>query len=418
MRYLEGVVITKEKIVEAENFWKSHFGRDDYFDSKKWYYILEKYNGKLPVIIKAVPEGCIVCTENVLMTIECDDPECFWLTNFIETLLVKVWYPITIATQSYIIKKDIDTFLELSGDPILADFKVHDFGYRGVSCEEQAAIGAASHLLSFKGTDTVAGIRFLMKYYNAPMCGFSIPATEHSIICSFDKENETKAYENLLDEFPKGLIACVSDTYNIFNACENIWGGILKDKVMNRDGTLVVRPDSGDPNEVVLKVLDILYDKFGGYVNDKGYKVLDPHVRIIQGDGMDLESIYNLYYHITKNGYSADNLAVGSGGGLLQKVNRDTLKFAFKASSITVNGVVNNNIQKTPITDNGKRSKEGMFKLVYNTEYNVLQTVSNAYTPKDIWDSLDDVMCTVFDHGRITKMYTYDDIQNNIKLGY
>jgi len=364
-KFLEGKVITQNDIEDAHTFCKKHFGRNDVFNSDGWRNLLKKYDGKLPLHIKAVEEGSIVPTGNVLMTIENTDPEFYWLTNFVETLLMKVWYPTTVATQSREIRKRISDALEKTGTPETINFKCHDFGYRGVSSEEQAGLGSAAHLLSFMGTDTIAGITMLENYYNGDMSGFSIPATEHSIICSFGKENEIEAYRHFLNEYFEGTIACVSDTYNIYNACENIWGGILKEEVLKRNGTLVIRPDSGDYMEVVPKILDILWNKFGGTINDKGYKVLDSHVRVIQGDGMNLQSITELYSLLTRLKWSADNLAVGSGGGLLEEgLTRDTQKFAIKASAVQMYTGEWIGIQKTPITDSGKRSKMGRLKLI------------------------------------------------------
>jgi nicotinamide phosphoribosyltransferase len=407
LKMIEGVQVTSEKIDEAQSFWEAHFGRKDVFNREAWEYILEKHGGKLPLKIRAVKEGANVPTNNVLMTIENTDPKCYWLTNFVETLLMKVWYPITIATQSNEIKKNIINHLNISGTPETACWRTHDFGYRGVTCEEHAAIGSAAHLISFNGTDTVAGIVLAQNTYNAEMCGFSIPATEHSIMCSFGRENEIEACRNFLNQYPDGLIACVSDTYNIYNCCENIWGGVLKDIVINRKGKLVVRPDSGDFFEVIPKVLDILWNKFGGTINDKGYKVLDPHIGVIQGDGMEPETINALYTHIVKLGWSADNLTVGSGGGLLVKdVTRDTNKFAIKACAARVDGKWID-IFKEPITDTGKRSKKGKLKLVIiDGEYK---------TVKDIeYPELPDELVTVFENGVITKTYAFEEIKNNV----
>src|SRR5258708_38592329 len=173
--------------------------------------------------------------------------------------------------------------LQRSGDPSLIDFKLHDFGYRGVSSEETAGIGAAAHLINFKGTDTVAGIRVMQQFYQSrEMEGFSIPAAEHSTITAWGRENEAQAYENMLTQFPEGLVAVVSDSYNVYEACEKLWGEVLREKVEHRAGTLVVRPDSGKPLEVVLKVLEILGAKFGYETNAKGYLMLNTRLREIK----------------------------------------------------------------------------------------------------------------------------------------
>jgi len=422
--YLQGCVVTGEDVEYATRFLTDHFGRNDYFKPELWMHIVDQHGGKLPIKIKAVPEGYRVPTSNVLMTIENTDPECFWLPNYLETLLVKLWYPITVATQSASIREDIETYMKISyGNMDSVDFKCHDFGYRGCTSEEQAAIGGAAHLLSFSGTDTLAGLRMLIDYYDAPMCGFSVPATEHSVMCSFGHKKEIEAIRNYLNEQPLGTIACVSDTWNIFECCEKLWGTEFKDQVLKRDGCVVIRPDSGDPEAVILRVLDILWEKFEGtYVGDgvldtydepgpNMYKLLDPHVRVIQGDGMDPVTIDILYDNIVRHGWCAENLAVGSGGGLLQKMNRDTCQFAFKASVVgnKVTGM-DYDISKNPITSLSKRSKPGLMKLVLSHS-NGLETMSND---RHDWEILKDVMQTVFENGEIVKEYTYSDIIKNM----
>jgi nicotinamide phosphoribosyltransferase len=423
-RYLQGKVITKAKIDEAEAFWNAHFGRTDVFPRQAWIDLWAKHDGYLPVRICAVPEGTIIPYQNVLLTIENTDDEFPWLVNYLETLIMKVWYPITIASQSYHIRQDILGALNKSGSPEAISFKCHDFGYRGVSSEETAAIGAAAHMISFMGTDTVAGITLLNQYYGADeMCGFSIPATEHSIMCSFGRENEVAACDNWLNQYPTGLIACVSDTYDIFNACRNIWGGTLKDKVLKRDGTLVIRPDSGDFFKVVPEILQILWEQFGGNQNTKGFKVLDPHVRVIQGDGMNPDTIKQLFDHIVELGWSADNLVVGSGGGLLQKVDRDTQKFAIKACAALV-GDKWIDIWKDPVTDKGKRSKTGRLELVKinGSHSHVYDTVSESEAARLTrlgqegrapYQNVERVLVPVFENGTILKEYTLTDIKKN-----
>jgi nicotinamide phosphoribosyltransferase len=362
-RYLLGQVVTEEKIIEAREFWAEHFGDPTLFNEAGWRHILEKHNGRLPIEIRAVLEGSIVSTSNVLVTVVNTDPEVPWLTNYIETLLVQLWYPTTVATQSYFMKRTILDYLEETGTPELIDFKLHDFGFRGSTSVESAGIGGAAHLVNFKGTDTVQAIRVARAYYGERMAGYSIPAAEHFTITSWGRENEVKAYRNMLRKYPKGLVAVVSDSYDIFKACSDHWGTTLREEVLGRDGVLVVRPDSGDPVAVVVKVLDILGDKFGYTVNAKGYKVLNPKIRVIQGDGIDFKSVGEILEAMKQAGWSADNVAFGSGGGLLQKVNRDTQKFAFKCSAIEVGGEWKD-VLKDPVTDPGKRSKAGQLALV------------------------------------------------------
>lgn len=311
-KYLSGQVVTKEKIDEAEEIINEHLGAK-IFNRAGWQYILNEYGGKLPVRIYAVPEGSVIPTGNVLMTIENTDTQCYWLTSFLETLLVQLWYPCSVASQSLYMKEIIQSFLNKTAEDLTIDFKLHDFGMRGVSSMESAAIGGAAHLSVFKGTDTVVALKFLRDYYNESMGGFSIPACQHDNIISWGRENEMEAYKNILDQYPSGMVAMVLDSYDLYNCCRNIIGNELKDQILARDGVLVCRPDSGNPPLVATKVIQILYDHFGGYTNSKGYKVLNSKVRVIYGDGIGRDSISRILETIAHFGFSTENITFGSG---------------------------------------------------------------------------------------------------------
>lgn len=404
--YLQGQVVTQEKIEEAATLYNRHFGNEVFY-REGWEYILKAYNGYLPVRIKAVPEGIATPVHNVLMTIENTDPKCWWLTNFLETLLVQVWYGSTVATLSKAIKQRVLDYLEETGDPSLINFKLHDFGFRGVSSVESASVGGAAHLVNFSGSDTIAALTFIQDYYYTnDVFGFSIPAAEHSTITSWGRENETAAYRNMLRQYDEGLIAVVSDSYDVYNACANIWGGVLKEEVLKRKGTLVVRPDSGIPKDVVLKVIEILGEKFGYVTNEKGYKVLHPNVRVLQGDGVEYDTVEEILENLKQHGWSADNIAFGMGGGLLQKLNRDTLKFAFKCCSAIVNGE-ERDVFKDPITDTGKRSKRGRLKLVRE---------NGKYKTCAFKEAGEDVLQTVFENGEIKKQYSFEKVKENANV--
>ncbi|MFN3385127.1 MAG: nicotinate phosphoribosyltransferase [Candidatus Thermochlorobacter sp.] len=405
--YLEGEVITKKKIDEAEECCAAHFGNAFVFNRTGWEYIVDAHKGRLPVRIKAVPEGFVVPTHNVLMTVENTDMNCYWLTNYLETLLVQVWYGCTVATQSREIKRLILDYLAETGNPDLIDFKLHDFGFRGVSSVESAMVGAAAHLVNFAGTDTLPGVLFIRNYYNSnAMYGFSIPAAEHSTITSWGKENEVQAFENMLRQYPTGTIAVVSDSYDIYHACEHLWGEVLRQDVLSRDGTLVIRPDSGNPKDVVLRVVEILGEKFGYELNRKQFKVLHPKVRVIQGDGVNYDTIAEVLETLKQHGWSADNIAFGMGGALLQKLDRDTQKFAFKCSSITIQNEMRD-VFKSPITDNGKQSKRGRLKLVKSGD--LFKTVS-------LNESGEDILQTVFENGEVVRQYSFDEVKRNAAL--
>jgi nicotinamide phosphoribosyltransferase len=362
-KYLAGPVVTAKKIQRARKRFSKHFGRDDVFNEQGWRYILDRHNGHLPIEIKAVPEGTVTDVSNILLSCTSTDEKCWWVPGYLEPLFVQLWYPITVCTLSGEIKKIIDHYMALTSDNPYSGYKLHDFGFRGVSSPESAGIGGAAHLVNFKGTDTLKAMDLIEDYYGDDDVAHSIPATEHSTITSWGEEHELEAYDNLLTQFPTGLVACVSDSYDIYNACENLWGNDLRTKVLSREGCLVIRPDSGDPGEVVFKLVQILGNKFGFTVNSKGFKVLNDKVRIIQGDGVDIKSISSILGKLAIYHWSAENIAFGSGGALLQKMNRDTQKFAYKLSAIRRSNVWHD-VFKKPVGDSVKVSKKGRLKLV------------------------------------------------------
>jgi nicotinamide phosphoribosyltransferase len=419
-QYLEGTAFTKEDIDAAEETMTQVFGRKDVFDRNIFEYILKEHHGKLPVKIKAVPEGLSVPVNNVLMTIENTDPKCFWLTNFLETLLMQVWYPITVATLSREIKKIVSEYFDetaSAGSEAGIDFILNDFGYRGVSSMESAGLGGSAHLVNFNGSDTIMGSVYAQRYYQAKkIYGMSIPATEHSICTLLGEQKEVDVFKHVLNTFPTGIIACVSDSFNIFRACEQYWGESLKEQVLEREGTLVIRPDSGDPAMTLVKVFEILMAKFGYTLNEKGYKVLPSKVRVIQGDGINYDSILHIYSTLKKNDISAENLVLGMGGALLQKVDRDTQKFALKCSYAEIDGK-GMNVKKSPVEldENGelvqsfKKSKSGRLKLIkYNGSY---KTVAENEFPL-----IEDVMETVFENGKIIKECTFEQVRERAAL--
>ena len=414
-KHLEGKVVTKEKIDEARDLSYKHFGNDKMFNNEDWLYILDKHEGRLPVRIKAVPEGCVVPVSNVLMTVENTDKRLFWLTNYLESILAQNWYPTTVATLSREIRKLILEYLKATGTPELIDFKLHDFGLRGATSLESSAIGGLAHLINFKGTDTLPALKLAKDFYafTADVAGFSVPASEHSTITSWGRSCEVEAFRNMLEQYKDmPIIACVSDSYDIYEACSDLWGRALKQDILDLKGTLVIRPDSGDPVTVILRVLEILGDKFGYEVNEKGYKVLNPKVRIIQGDGVDYYSIWQILEYMRKANWSADNISFGMGGALLQKVNRDTQKFAFKCSNITIDGK-DMAVYKEPVTDKGKHSKKGKLKLslIGSREGTFFETISDK--DSRIFNGFNDVLKEVFLDGKLTKEYNFEDVRKN-----
>ncbi len=406
--------ITKEQIDFAEKLWTAH-GMP--FNRAGWEYILKEHDGKLPVRIKAAREGCVIPTKNVLATIENTDPNCYWLTTWIETALLRaIWYPTTVATTSWHIKQVIREYLEKSGDVSGLPFKLHDFGARGVSSEESANIGGMAHLINFMGTDTLSALPYIMEYYDADISaiGFSIPAAEHSTITSWGKEHEIDAYRNMVKTFGKkdAILAVVSDSYDIYNACK-MWGTELKQEVIDSGATVVIRPDSGDPIVVLPKMLKILSETFGVTTNAKGYKVLN-NVRVIWGDGINAVSLQSILRTVVDVcGYSADNFAFGMGGGLLQQCDRDTQEFAMKCSAV---GIVHNShpeaysvfwrdVFKDPVTASNKASKRGRVTLMKNAEGEYYSGIENNTVPSELLE--------VFCDGELFNQVTFEEVRAN-----
>jgi nicotinamide phosphoribosyltransferase len=404
-KYLEGAVIDYDEVEYADKFCKSVFGQD-YFNRDGWNYICDSWGGKLPVEIKAIPEGTVVPTKNALMTVVNTDPEVPFITNFLETLLVQVWYPITVATMSYQIRKLIQSYADKAGEEV-SPFHLNDFGFRGVSSVESAGIGGAAHLVNFAGTDTLEGIRYAMEYYDADICGGSVMAAEHSTVTSYGKENERVAYKTIIDKCPTGgVVSIVSDSYDIMNAVDKIYGDELKDYILSRDFKLVVRPDSGDPVDVSNKVISTIYEKFGGRVNDMGYITLNPKIGVIYGDGINYDAIKRILDCVViENKFAPSNIIFGMGGGLLQQLNRDTQRMAFKCSAININGKWID-VYKDPVTDTTKKSKRGRMRVV---------KVGGKYStiPYDNEDEPNELV-TVFCNGDITKEYTFDQIRARV----
>ena len=353
---------SQDDIEEAEAICGAHGVP---FNREGWQAIFEDHAGFLPVEISALPEGTIVPSGVPLIQIENIDGRFPWLATFIETALLRaIWYPTTVATLSAKAKKIIYAGLQKSCDKPREElpFRLHDFGARGASSGESASLGGLAHMINFQGSDTMEGLIAARRYYDAvDVAGYSIPAAEHSTMTSWGREREKDAYANMIEHFKKGggTVAVVSDSYDLDNAVNNIWGKSLKDKVLSEDGTLVIRPDSGDPIATPIRTLKHLWEIFDGHLNSKSYRVLNPKVRVIQGDGMNISSIEKLTDAVIEAGFSTENIAMGMGGGLLQKVDRDTMRFAMKANAMCDADGFWHDVSKNPITDPGKGSKAG-----------------------------------------------------------
>ena len=431
LKYMVGVRVTHEDIAEAKWYNFNHFGFDC-FNSAMWIKILEKHGGKLPLRIKSVKEGTVVPVKNCLMTIVNTDDDCAPLTQHAETLLMKLWSGNTVAAYSRYIKELIQKYWALTSDtPESAiDFGLHCFGYRGTNSEESARFCGSAHLINFQGSDTMGALKLINRYYQPDfMAGYSVVASEHSVVCAFGRENEPLAYATWIKANPTGTLSLVSDTYNIYNVCRSILPALKKQIIArtNQNGSpakVVIRPDSGDPIKVLfgdpdaeeidvkLGVFGILFEEFGYSINSKGYKVLDPHIGVLQGDGVSLTSIQLMLDKMLELKIDTMNLIFGSGGKLLQAHDRDEQKFAIKATFAIINkkGL---EIEKDPITDPGKKSKKGYLKLVKDGDS--YKTIESSKTKKKEFDAFEDEMVTIFENGELLYYHNFEEIRERAK---
>lgn len=380
--------------------------------------------GYFPLEIKAVDEGVVMPVRNVLMTMTNTHPDFFWVVGFTESLILKIWYSITVASCCYRYRGIVEDNFALSVDPdqyFLKDFMVHDFGYRGDTSEESAAISGAAHLISFMGSDTIPSLPFIEDYYHADdskMYMGSVPASEHSVMCSFGRENELAAFENMLRLYPSGIVSIVSDTFDVYKVLTE-FAEKLKPIILARDGKVVFRPDSGNPEYIICGDPDapigsnewkgairLLDEMFGSTLNDKKYRVLNPNVGLIYGDGMYLDRYVRTMDRLHEMGYSAQNLVIGV-GGILRNHSRDVMGFAIKATQVVVNGE-NRAIEKDPVTDHKKKSHKGLLQLT--------QDDGGRFITVDMCSEEEEklgLLKTVYKDGKIVREFTFDEIKEN-----
>jgi nicotinamide phosphoribosyltransferase len=380
--------------------------------------------GYLPLEIKALPEGSLCKMRVPFLTIRNTKPEFYWLTNDLETILsTTTWGPINSATIAFEYKKLLSKFAEMTSDiPEFVMWQGHDFSMRGMFGLEAALMSGAAHLLSFTGTDTVPAIDFLEEYYFADaekeLIGGSIYATEHSVMCMGGKETEIDTFLRLLDLYPTGNVSVVSDTWDYWKVLTETLPAI-KDKVMTRDGKLVIRPDSGDPVKIICGdpdmpswspegkgTVQVLWDLFGGEVNSKGYKQLDPHIGTIYGDSITLQRALEIVTRLKDAGFASTNVVLGIGSFTYQYNTRDTFGQAMKATYGVINGKPIE-IFKTPKTDNGlKNSAKGLLKV------NGDGTLKEQCTEKEEKEGL---LQTIFLDGKLVKTHTLQEIRERLE---
>ena len=351
--------------------------------------------GYIPMVFKALPEGASVPIRVPMFTMYNTLPEFFWLTNYFETLLsAVVWLPCNSATIAKQYRLVLDKYAnETSSMPEFVDWQGHDFSMRGMGGIEAAVTSAAGHLLSFKGTDTIPAIEFFEEYYNAnsdvELIGGSVAATEHSVMCMGTTEGEFETFKRLICEiYPKGIVSIVSDTWDLWKVLTDYLPR-LKQEIISREGKVVIRPDSGDPVDIICGnpngkneqekkgVIELLWDVFGGSTNSKGFKELIPQIGAIYGDSITVERGTNICERLKQKGFASTNVVLGIGSFTYQYNTRDTFGFAMKATYGEVNGE-GRAIFKDPITDDGtKKSAKGLMKIeLENGKYKLIDQVS------------------------------------------
>jgi nicotinamide phosphoribosyltransferase len=351
--------------------------------------------GYLPMVFKALPEGASVPLRVPMFTMYNTLPEFFWLTNYFETLLSTViWLPCTAATIAKKYREILNDYAEkTSSTPEFVQWQGHDFSMRGMAGLEAGMIASAGHLLSFTGTDTLPAIDFLEEYYNAnsdqELIAGSVAATEHSVMCMGTTSGEFDTYKRLITEiYPSGIVSIVSDTWDLWKVLTDIIPA-LKNEALNRNGKVVIRPDSGDPANILCGnpngkteaerkgVVELLWDIFGGTVNSKGYKELVPQIGAIYGDSITLKRAEDICRRLMEKGYASTNIVLGIGSYTYQYNTRDTFGFAMKATYGEVNGE-GREIFKDPITDDGtKKSAKGLMQVVLKDgKYELIDQVS------------------------------------------
>jgi nicotinamide phosphoribosyltransferase len=418
LEYFEGVRVTKKDIKKAVRICKSHFGKD-IFNHKMWNHIVDNCGGKLPLLIKSMPEGTPVPNGVAMFTIESTDDLCAPLVQHCETILMRVFHGSAVATKSRLLKTVIKDALEKSScGPIdlILSFSLHDFGYRSTKGEEAAMVAASAHALNFRGSDTLPVLQFMEDYYDLDIENGvkSVDATEHSIATQGGEYMESEVTGLVFDKTPTGILSLVADSFNIENFVKNIIGDTYKDRVLSRDGKTVIRPDSTHPDyptpgKQLVWLAELLADSFGYTINEKSYKVLHPSVGLIFGDGLTDDDIKELYTYLIEQGWSADNVVVGQGGRLLDSShNRDTQRSAIKCSAVERFDEWCD-VYKKPSNCAWKNSKRGRLKnIILDGE---LKTVRI-----DEYPELEDQLVEIFRDGVVVKHYTVADMEANIAL--
>lgn len=411
--------------------------------------------GYLPIEVKGLDEGTIIDARIPILTIKNTLPEFFWLVNYLETLISSLlWKPMHSASIALGFRKILDSYALKTdkGGAGIVDFQGHDFSMRGMQHPESAISSGLGWLSSFKGTDTIPTLQAADYYYNSKDAGFSVNATEHAVMTAYGKETEIEGFKRLLNLFPTGILSIVSDSFDLWKVCTEYMVE-LKDDIMSRDGKVVIRPDSGNPTDILcglenksgcdiierdgikhLKdyqtsltkevsepeikgVIELLWDVFGGTINEQGYKVLDPHISTIYGDSISIERAEEICERLELKGFASTNVVLGCGSFSLSLASRDSQGSAVKATYVEVNGE-GREIFKDPVTDDGtKKSAKGLLQ-VYRTEG------AHGYSKPQLKDQCtweeesQGLLTTVYKDGKLIKETTLEEIRGRVRNNY
>lgn len=385
--------------------------------------------GYLPIKIKALKEGTRVPIGIPVLTVVNTHPEFFWITNYIESVIsCYLWKPMTSATTAFEYKKLLTNYAIKTGNPLDGVmFQAHDFSFRGMSSLQDSAMSGAAHLTSFWGTDSVPAIDVVEDYYGANVenepIGFSVPATEHSVMCMGEKENEIGTFKRLINEvYPSGIVSIVSDTWDFWKVVTEFTIE-LKEDILARNGKVVIRPDSGDPVKIICGdkdapegsneykgAIQCLWDVFGGTMTDTGHRLLDSHIGLIYGDSITLDRAQRIVTELDTKGFSSGNVVFGVGSYTYQYATRDNFGFAMKATSGVVNGE-RRDIFKDPKTDSGtKKSAKGLLRV--ESEDGVLKLHDQQSEEQEERGELK----TVFNDGELISEVSLSDIREHLSI--
>lgn len=387
--------------------------------------------GHLPLKIRSVKEGTLVPLRVPMITVVNTNPRFFWVTNYIETLMSSEnWLPSTSATLSLQYKRILTKYAILTGGDLgFVPFQGHDFSMRGMVVEA-GKLSGAGHLLSFVGTDTIPAICFLEEYYNAniekELVGTSVNATEHSVMCAGGQDSEFETYERLITKVhPAGILSIVSDTWDLWSVLNDIIRP-MKNIILDRDGKVVIRPDSGDPIKIICGdaesenenerkgVVEILWDIFGGTTTDKGFKVLDPHIGAIYGDSITLARCEAICEGLMTKGFASTNIVFGIGSFTFQYQTRDTFGFAMKATHVIINGE-ERAIMKDPATDKDKTKKSATGRVVVAEVNGKIELIDGLSIEEQEALAHVDLLEDVFVNGELIRDQSLSEIRELIK---